>query len=316
MYFAKHETFHIRDGWLTKGLRTLQQDQRIFFDPEAPEKLGMGKNMVRSLRFWMQATGLTEEVRSDALTVQKPTLLGQLIHDNDPYLEHEASLWLIHYNLVCSRDLATAWHYFFNHFIPNNFTREDFLERLSQWINTQLGNGKRVAESSLKKDFATLVKTYLADKRDDRSPEDSMECPLTNLGLMSSFRELSEDDKRVTVYRYEPGTAGNIHPLIFLYVILQWRSDDREGARQVSLQAVLREPMNAGRTFNIGLADFEQLLGRLNDNHDWRITLTRTAGLDQLTLPDVAADTVLCKLFENIGLLNEELDICWERAIG
>ena len=86
MYFAKHETFHIRDGWLTKGLRTLQQDQRIFFDPEAPEKLGMGKNMVRSLRFWMQATGLTEEVRSDALTVQKPTLLGQLIHDNDPYL--------------------------------------------------------------------------------------------------------------------------------------------------------------------------------------------------------------------------------------
>ena len=143
-----------------------------------------------------------------------------------------------------------------------------------------------------------------------------MECPLTNLGLMSSFRELSEDDKRVTVYRYEPGTAGNIHPLIFLYVILQWRSDDREGARQVSLQAVLREPMNAGRTFNIGLTDFEQLLGRLNDNHDWRITLTRTAGLDQLTLPDVAADTVLCKLFENIGLLNEELDICWERAIG
>ena len=316
MYFAKHETFHIRDGWLTKGLRTLQQDQRIFFDPEAPEKLGMGKNMVRSLRFWMQATGLTEEVRSDALTVQKPTLLGQLIHDNDPYLEHEASLWLIHYNLVCSRDLATAWHYFFNHFIPNNFTREDFLERLSQWINTQLGSGKRVAESSLKKDFATLVKTYLADKRDDRSPEDSMECPLTNLGLMSSFRELSEDDKRVTVYRYEPGTAGNIHPLIFLYVILLWRSDDREGARQVSLKAVLQEPMNAGRVFNIGLADFEQLLGRLNDNYDLRITLTRTGGLDQLTLPDVAADTVLCELFENIGLLNEELRECWEQAIS
>ena len=110
MYFAKHETFHIRDGWMTKGLRSLQHDPRIFFDPKAPEKLGMGKNMVRSLRFSMQATGLAEEVRSGALTVQKPTLLGQLIRDNDPYLEHETSLWLIHYNLVCSRDLATAWN--------------------------------------------------------------------------------------------------------------------------------------------------------------------------------------------------------------
>ncbi len=316
MYFAKHETFHIRDGWVTKGLRTLQQDPRIFFDPEAPERLGMGKNMVRSLRFWMQATGLTEEVRKGVLTIQKSTLLGQLIHDNDPYLEHEASLWLIHYNLVCSRDLATAWYYFFNHFVSNNFSREDFVERLSQWIIPQLENGRKIAKSSLKKDFATLVKTYLPDKRGDISPEDSMECPLTNLGLMSSSSGLNEDDKRVTVYRYEPGTVENIHPLIFLYVILQWQNNHRPGARQVNLTAVLREPMNAGRTFNIGLTDFEQLLMHLNDNYDWRITLTRTAGLDQLTLPDVAANTVLCELFQNIGLLNEELGICWQRAIG
>ena len=316
MYFAKHETFHIREGWLTKGLRILQQDPRIFFDSEAPEKLGMGKNMVRSLRFWMQATGLTEEVRSDTRTVQKPTLLGQLIRDNDPYLERETSLWFIHYNLICSRDLATAWYYFFNHFVPNNFTREDFLERLSQWINTQAHNGKKVAESSLKKDFATLVKTYLADKRGDRSPEDSMECPLTSLGLMSSFRELSEDDKRVTVYRYEPGAAVNIHPLVFLYVVVKRQSEDREGARQVGLQAMLREPMNAGRTFNIGLTDFEHLLSRLNDDYDWRISLTRTGGLDQLTLPDVAADTILRELYESSGLLNEELRECWVQAIG
>ena len=125
MYFAKHETFHIRDGWLTKGLHILQENPRIFLDDAAPEKLGMGKNMVRSLRFWMQATGLAKEARNGSLVVQQPTLLGKLIRDCDPYLELEASLWLIHYNLVCSRGFATAWYFFFNHFIPSKFTRED-----------------------------------------------------------------------------------------------------------------------------------------------------------------------------------------------
>ena len=161
-----------------------------------------------------------------------------------------------------------------------------------------------------------MVKTYLADKRSDRSPEDSMECPLASLGLMSSFRELSEDDKRVTVYRYEPGSAANIHPLIFLYAILHRQNVEREGARQVGLQAVLRDPMNAGRTFNIGLIDFEHLLGRLNDQYNWRIALTRTGGLDHLTLPDVYTDVVLRELYESTSFTNVDLRECWIQAIG
>ena len=316
MHFAKHETFHIREGWLTKGLHILQENDRVFLDQEAPEILGMGKNMVRSLRYWMQATGLTEEVRRGVLTVQRPTLLGELIREHDIYLEREATLRLIHYNLACSRDLATTWYYFFNHFASGNFTREYFLERLSHWVNAQTDKSRKVAESSLKKDFATLVKTYLADKSGDRTPEDSMECPLTSLGLLSSFRELNDDDKRVTVYRYETGDAANVHPLVFLYVILRWQAENRDGARQVSLNNILREPMNAGRIFNIGLSDFEALLGRLYDDYGWRITLTRTGGLDQVNLPDIKAEVVLRDLYESVGPKDEELRECWVQAVN
>ena len=316
MYFAKHETFHIRDGWLTKGLTTLEDNPRIFLDDEAPEELGLGKNMVRALRFWMQATGLTDEVFDDGQKVQEPTFLGRLILDNDPYLEREGSLWLIHYNLVCSREFATAWYWFFNHFIPNNFTRDDFLESLSQWTNTQPEIERKIATSSLKKDFAILMKTYLSDKRTDKSPEDIMESPLTTLGLMSSFKEKGEDDKNVTVYKYESGISDNIHPLIFLYIILHRQTLERTGANQIGLQNVLRERMNVGRTFNIGLTGFEDLLGRLNDNHkDWRITLTRTGGLDQLTLPEIDAETVLKEFFRETSLRNKELQPCLVQPI-
>lgn len=316
MHFAKHETFHIRDGWLTKGLRISQENPRIFLDPEAPEILGMGKNMVRSLRYWMQATGLTEEVRRGTLTVQEPTMLGKLIRDHDIYLEREATLWLIHYNLACSRDLATTWYYFFNHFASGNFSREYFLERLSHWVNALPDRSRKVAESSLKKDFATLVKTYLADKPGDRTPEDSMECPLTSLGLLSSFRELSDEDKRITVYRYTSGAAANIHPLVFLYVVLRWQAQNREGARQVSLNNILREPMNAGRIFNIGFSDIEALLGRLFNDYGWRITVTRTGRLDQVNLPDIEADDVLRDLYETVEPRNEELRECWMQTIS
>ena len=316
MYFAKHETFHIRDGWLTKGLITLQENPRIFFKDEAPEELGLGKNMVRALRFWMQATGLTDEVFDDGQKVQEPTFLGRLILDNDPYLEHDGALWLIHYNLVCSREFATTWYWFFNHYIPNKFTREDFLENLGFWINAQPEVDKNIATSSLKKDFTILTKTYLSDKRTDKSPEDVMESPLTALGLMSSFKETDEDDKKMTVYRYERGISENIHPLVFLFIMLDRQSKERNGASQVGLQNVLREHMNIGRTFNIGLMGFEDLLGRLNDRYpDWRVILTRTGGLDQLTLPDVDTEIVLQDFFHDIRQGNEEIRPCLTQLI-
>lgn len=317
MYFAKHETFSIRDGWLTKGLITLEENPRVFLDEEAPEELGLGRNMVRALRFWMQATGLTDEVFDDGQKIQEATYMGRFIREFDPYLEDEGSLWLIHYNLVCSREFATTWYWFFNHYIPNKFTREDFLENLGHWINAQPEVEKKIATSSLRKDFTILTKTYVADKRTDKSPEDVMESPLTALGLISSFTERDDDNKKKNVYRYESGVSANIHPLVFLFIMLDRQSKEREGAYQVGLQNVLRDPMNIGRTFNIGLTGFEDLLGRLNDNYaDWRVTLTRTGGLDQLTLPDIGADAVLERFFDEIHQGNEEIRPCLVQPIN
>ncbi len=71
MAFAKHETFYIREGWLFKGMAAIKKAEEvgrlptIFLDDNAPEVLGIGHNMVRALRFWMQATGLAEEKLED-----------------------------------------------------------------------------------------------------------------------------------------------------------------------------------------------------------------------------------------------------------
>lgn len=314
MYFAKHETFHMRDGWLYKGLKAVTDDPRIFLRRDAPERLGLGKNMVRALRFWVQATELTVEEFSDRKRVQTLTPFGNYVLACDPYQELDGTLWLLHHHLMCSRELATTWYWFFNHYIPMNFTYRDFEERLDQWINTQAEDGKKVAKSSLRKDFDCLVRTYLPSQK-DVSPEDLMESPLASLGLLSTFTERDERDKRVRVYRLETGLPQNIPPLVLLYVLLNRQEIERPDASQVNLHMVLNEPMNVGRTFSIGMLALEELLMRLEDDYPkLHVQLIRTGGLDQLTLPKVSSEEVLREFYEK-QTVTEEVQV-WSRPLS
>jgi len=314
MHFGKHETFHIRDGWLFKGLNKVADDSGIFLDEAAPEKLGLGKNMVKSLRFWMQACGLTQERQTNHGRIQELTAFGQLVARFDPYQELEGTLWLLHHQLVCSDDQATTWYWFFNHYAPITFTREDSIERLQLWINANFPKkDKSIAKSTVENDFACLIHTYLPSQR-DKSPEDLSDSPLASLGILSFKDEY--DEERQPFKRFHLNSGKNIPPLIFLYVLLSRQQIERPQASQVNLTAALRDAKNVGRTFNVGLVTLEEILARIEDEFPaFRVRLTRTGGLDQLTLPDVSAETVLKEFYEK-QLATEEVRATWSRPIN
>lgn len=293
MNFAKHETFHIRDGWLYKGLAAIEADPAIFLNDGAPEVLGLGKNMVRALRYWMQATGLADEVFNNRTKEQSPTIFGRLVRTYDPYLENDGTLWLIHYYLVSS-DLATSWYWFFNLFAPVEFTKDEFVDRLDNWIGLQDENA-RVSNKSLQKDFDCLTRMYLPSSQ-DKSPEDQLESPLTELGLLSVSRELNEEGKRIHHYRLHKADIQNVPALAFLFILLDRQEKERPGSTQVDLNQALREPGNVGRVLNIGMRDIEDFVLKLEDEapEGWQVRLTRTANLNQLTLPPISSQRVLC----------------------
>jgi hypothetical protein len=289
--FAKHQTFYIRDGWLYKGMRAIQMDASIFTQESAPQTLGLGKNMVQSLRYWIVATQLATETLTKQGNVQHLTRFGELVFEYDPYQELDGTLWLIHYHLVTNRDKATAWYWFFNHFAPNIFTRQEFIARLAQWVNTQGEDVK--SEQSFTRDCDCLALTYLS-RSQDRSPEDSLISPLANLGLLSEVEHQDDEDKRVRSLKFNLIRSNSIHPLVFLYILLKQQELERPSARQLSLIDALREPKNAGRVLNIGMQTLEEILLKLEESYpDFVIRLTRTGGLDQLTLPNISADEVL-----------------------
>ncbi|RMH14047.1 MAG: DUF4007 family protein [Gammaproteobacteria bacterium] len=289
MPFGKHETFYLRDGWLSKGLAAIQRNPRIFREKDAPVQLGIGRNMVRSLSFWMLATGLAERTKDEErILVHTLTPFGQAVWEYDQYLENEGTLWLVHYHLVCSREQATTWYWLFNHFAPTLFDKETFLNELGQWVIAHQ-EGQNVSPRTLERDFQVFLHTYLpGDPR--RSPEDTLESPLTHLGLLAPV------DK--TTYRLCQPSAERIPPLVVLYVLLQERPGQPRVASSLNLLQALRKPMSVGRVFNLNAAALVELLQRLErQNPEYAVRLVRTGGLDQLQLPSVTPAEVLTAYF-------------------
>lgn len=182
MKFRAHDTFFIRKGWLNKGLRNVSIDPSVFMGTQGNpmDILGIGANMVKALRYWLQAVGLTKEPNTGRKE-QSLTKFGELVFDNDPYIEEMGTLWLLHYQLATNKDDATAWYYFFNEFKLVEFTKEDFVKQLNNYIRI---NGEEVSERSLEDDYNCIINTYVSRIRSNPEkvqPESNIDCPFGEL---------------------------------------------------------------------------------------------------------------------------------------
>jgi hypothetical protein len=146
-------------------------------------------------------------------------------------------------------------------------------------------HSKPIAPSSLVKDFDCIMHTYTPNSR-EYSPEDLMESPLSALNLLSAIHHEDEQDRRQRYYRLNVPTASSIPPLMLLYVLLSFRAEYAPDADQLSLSDIMRQPGGPGRTFNITTSAFEELIMAVADLvPEYSVTITRTAGLNQVNLP-------------------------------
>ena len=119
--FGRHETFALRFGWRTKGAQALMSGAPVFEAEDATVQLGVGKNMVTSIRYWLQAAQLIHKTPGGwDLTEVGNRIFGDT--GCDPYLEDEATIWLSHWLIASNPELATGWWRFFNRFHKPEFT--------------------------------------------------------------------------------------------------------------------------------------------------------------------------------------------------
>lgn len=164
--FSGHESFICKQFWLKKGYDFLNQQNR-FSDNDSVVKLGVGKNMVSSIRFWMKAFGLTDH--DDNLQE-----IAHFIFDNstgcDPFLEDLGTVWLLHYQLI-KTNYASIYHLYFNEFNTQryDFTKDQlqaFLKRKIEDIDPNIYN-----QNTIKNDIAVFIRSYLKPKKHELKQE-------------------------------------------------------------------------------------------------------------------------------------------------
>ena len=186
MRFSGHETFPIREGWLHKGLKMLLTEPGRLVSKDAADFLGVGKNMARSIKHWLQATRLAER-DPDHPGVLRPTPLGRCIGESDIYFAETATWWFLHINLVSQPVYADTWLWFFNHFSMERFERATVVENLRRYLRAQ--SRKMPSYTTVDRDVACLLASYARSIPDEHlDPEESRDCPFQELGLMSYFR--------------------------------------------------------------------------------------------------------------------------------
>ena len=136
MKIKGHQSFHIRRGWIYKGLNEVRNDEFVFSrkDIVHTDLLGIGSNMVTALKYWLEALKLVDKKKEGSKTLIVPSKIGELILEKDPYLEEIETWQLLHYNLATNEDQATTWYWFFNEYKGNKFTRDNLFENLNSYM--------------------------------------------------------------------------------------------------------------------------------------------------------------------------------------
>lgn len=271
MKFRAHDTFFIRKGWLSKGMERIVEKPDLFVDKEENpmDVLGIGSNMVKALRYWLQAVGLCQEPNKGK-RVQTLTNLGQLVYDNDRYIEELGTLYLLQYKLASQMEDATAWYFFFNEFAMSEFTREEFVQSLQNYILMNEDNNS-VAIRSLNDDFACIINTYLPRYKSNPgkvSAENNIDCPFGELGLVDIA------NKKQKTYKKTIPAAKSLNPWVVLAVMVE----EAKGKKEIALNELLTAPRNIGKVFNLDAITMLDVLHEIENMGE--IKIIRTAGLD------------------------------------
>ena len=274
MRFGQHQTFHLRVNWLRKGISMLQKDPRFFYDNEAAEKVGLGKNMVQSLKFWMTVTNIIAEDkdRETKQTIHKITQFGDLVDRYDPYLTYPDTLSLLHFNILNCEEPLTVWEWFFNINNKKIFTKEELIDSIFLWASTE--DGSTNLEKSIKRDIDCLLRTYIMERIVD--PEDVTQSPLGSIGLLFDQKGII---KKNNIGYKDIGLSA------LMYVLLKY--GERKETNSISIDEIENERNLWGKIFHLSRIEIIKALEVLEVHPLYPVSFVRTNSLNDVILPNV-----------------------------
>ncbi len=257
-----HETFCIREGWLSKGIKAVSEDAKVFANMYGADALGVGSNMAKAIRYWLRTCGLTKEISGKGVFLSE---FGEMVLQYDPYLEENFTLWCIHINLVRNKENATIWYLFFRFYQLEEFTREELESFIMEQFVKYTGI-EDFSSRSMKDDCSVLLQMYSKEKLTANDPEDKKICPLSKLGILRKNRNF---------YKRTVPDYSSISSEVLLYLMEECSKE-----RAVSMEELYSGQLGARSVLGISGSMFQEFLQELEK--EGYIDVNRTAGLDMI----------------------------------
>lgn len=264
--FSGHDSFQCRQLWLKKGYDYVQEGKN-FNDEDAVVQLGVGKNMVSSIRFWLKAFNIIDNK-------DIPTEFGKRLFDDetgyDPFLEDEASLWLLHYHLV-RNDYASIYSIIFNEFRKEKlfFNKETFVNYVKR-----IGENKpdiNFNENTVAKDFIVFYNLYKNDS-ESKDIEDSFSGILSEIELLKTTGKGKDEQ-----FYIENTERDNLPESVVLYAIL----DNLTYGNSISLNSLEFDFNCPGSIFALNRSGLMNKISEIVSEFK-NITFTDLAGIKEL----------------------------------
>lgn len=261
--FSGHESFPCKSLWLKKGYDFVIGGND-FNSPQAVIGLGVGKNMVASIRFWLKAFGITE--------YDKVTCLGDYLFNEkngkDKYLEDIATLWLLHFNLVFSEE-ATLYKMFFCGVQRErtHFEKEQVLTYVKLRM-VEAGKMTLFNANTVKKDIGVLLQNYSLPRK-PQSNEDFSSL-LIDLDLI---RQSSESKG----YYFNIDGKRKVTKEIFLYGVLKLK--ELEGDNTIAFDTIQER---VGLVFCMQDYETIEMLKQLAGEYSRYFIYSDVAGIKQI----------------------------------
>ena len=301
--FSGHETFPLRYGWLKKVYDRVAETEHddgnraACWGDDAIARFGVGKNMVASMRHWAKAAGIIKEVGIHSV---RTTEIGRLLFGHnglDPYMEHPATLWLIHWQLAAQPG-KTTWFWAFSHYPAVTFERDGLINKLSRLAKDR--DWSRVATNTIKNDVACFIRTYVARQPSGKAGhDDALESPLTELGLIKAIGKKDG-------FRFVRGPKSTLGDGVFVLALIDFWRRYSPNTATLAFEAIAYAPGGPGRVFAFDENDVADRLFALDEATAGALRWSETAGLKQVVRNiEVNEDTKLSWLPMDYGRFDE-----------
>lgn len=258
--FSGHESFPCRMLWPIKGYDYIVKG-KSFNDPNSVVELGVGKNMVASIRYWLKALGMTEQ--------DKPTTLANYLfgegHGKDRYIESLGTLWLLHLLLVITQE-ATLYNILFLRYQKERkqFDKEQ-MQNYVKRLMTEDDKQKQFNANTVGKDFNVLIQNY-TQPSNPKSYEDYS-------SLLIDLNLIRHDNSDKT-FTFNIEGKRSVPLEIFFYAILMMKGDDGAVAYD-TLQ-------NVGLVFCMTDVEVIEMMRQIDSEYSYYVQYSDNSGIRQL----------------------------------